>query len=124
MPFKIKVEMEDAEGHALRVKEDLTGQAVIIRMEDGTEVQGHIFKRGEDLTGEEAEGHAFRVRSEDMTGEDAEGHIYKRIDLEVDDAQANLLRAATAQVRAHLRALPRRGRGPGPRLPGQVLDDM
>jgi hypothetical protein len=107
MPFKIKVEMEDAEGHALRVKEDLTGQAVIIRMEDGTEVQGHIYKRGED-----------------MTGEDAEGHIYKRIDLEVDDAQANLLRAATAQVRAHLRALPRRGRGPGPRLPGQVLDDM
>jgi hypothetical protein len=38
-------------------------------------------------------GHAFK--REDLTGEDAEGQAWKRIDLEVDDTQVNLLRAAT-----------------------------
>jgi hypothetical protein len=95
MSYRIKVELEDVEGHGFRYKENLTGQEATIRLQDGTEVQGHVIKRGEDLTGAEAEGHALRVRSGDMTGEDTEGHLYKRIDLEVDDAQANLLRAAT-----------------------------
>jgi hypothetical protein len=96
MGYRIKVELEDVEGHGFRYSgEDLTGQGATIRLQGGTEVQGHVIKRGEDLTGEEAEGHALRVRGEDMTGEDTEGHLFKRIDLEVDDAQANLLRAAT-----------------------------
>jgi hypothetical protein len=78
MPFKrIRIEPDDTEGHVWK-REDLTGQAVTVRMEDGTEVEGHAFKVKEDLT-----------------GEDAEGHLMKRgIDLEVDDTQANLLRAA------------------------------
>jgi hypothetical protein len=58
-------------------REDLTGQAVTVRMKDGTEVEGHMpYKR------------------EDLAGDDTEGHVWKRIDLEVDDTQANMLTAA------------------------------
>lgn len=64
-----------------RSGEDLTGQEVTIRFEDGTEVQGHGFKwNGEDMTGEDTEGHVGR---------------YTGIELEVDDTHANMLRAAT-----------------------------
>jgi hypothetical protein len=61
-------------------REDLSGQAVTVRMEDGTEVEGHVVRYGkEDLTGEDTAGHGIRIRG---------------IDLEVDDTRANLLAAA------------------------------
>jgi hypothetical protein len=73
---RIRIEPDDTEGHGFKFKEDLTGQAVTVRMEDGTEVEGHVFRR------------------EDLTGEDTKGHGLKRgIDLEVDDTQAHLLAA-------------------------------
>jgi hypothetical protein len=61
----------------MRYPVDLTGQEVTVRMDDGTEVQGHALKYKEDMTGDDTEGHR------------------KRIDLEVDDTQANMLKAAT-----------------------------
>ena len=80
MPIRYKIEPDDTEGHAFKLREDLTGQAVTIRMEDGTEVEGHVYKFKEDTTGDDTEGHAYRA---------------KYIDLEEDDTQATLLRAAT-----------------------------
>jgi hypothetical protein len=43
-------------------------------------VQGHLVRIKEDTTGEDTEGHGLRARV---------------IDLEVEDTQANMLRAAT-----------------------------
>jgi len=77
MANKFRIEVEDVEGHTVRGKiEDMTGQPVTIRMEDGAEVQGH-YKYREDMTGDD----------------DVAGHS-RLIDLEVDDTQANMLAAA------------------------------
>ena len=82
MPRKyIRLEVDDVEGHMPRRYEDLTGKTVTICTESGDEVQGHGYKV-----------------KEDQTGEDAEGHAYKRgIDMEVDDSQAHLLKTAIAR---------------------------
>jgi hypothetical protein len=49
--------MDDGKGHWVWRKESPTGQEVTIRMEDGTEVQGHVYKpRIEDTGGEDTEG--------------------------------------------------------------------
>ena len=116
---RIRIEPDDTEGQVPFKREDLSGQEVTIRMEDGTEVQGRAFRadyehtkgdyterlggrynsidvevedtqanllaateRGEPVyvrfpDGAEVSGHAFK-RSEDMTGEDTEGHRGKR----------------------------------------------
>ncbi|MFN2488510.1 MAG: hypothetical protein ABR529_01970 [Actinomycetota bacterium] len=81
MPYRYGIELDDVEGHMPFRYEDLSGREVTIRLEDGTEVRGHGYYRG----------------GEDTRGEDTEGHAYKwnGIELEVDDTQANLLRAAS-----------------------------
>jgi hypothetical protein len=78
MARRIGVEVDDVEGHLLRW-EDLTGQEVTIRMEDGTEVQGHL-KYPEEARGDDTEGHGWLKGG--------------RIDLEVADTQAHLLTVA------------------------------
>ncbi len=112
MPARYGIQLDDVEGHMpAKYGEDLTGQEITVRMDDGTEVQGHGLRSFED-----------------MTGEDTEGHRVPRIELEVDDTQANLLRAATdkgepvyvrfpegAEVRGHgLRLPPRESAEPKP----------
>jgi hypothetical protein len=90
---KITIMPDDTEGHGYRW-EDLTGQEVTVRLEDGTEVEGHLYRGKIDMTGEDTEGHGRK--NEDMTGDDTEGHRRRHaLDLEVDDTAANLLRAAT-----------------------------
>jgi hypothetical protein len=82
MPYKrIRVEPDDTEGQIPFKREDLSGQEVTIRMEDGTEVQGH----------------AFRAKYEHTKGDYTErlGGRYNSIDVEVDDTQAHMLQAAT-----------------------------
>jgi hypothetical protein len=74
------------------------GQEVTVRMDDGTQVQGHISRiRFEDITGSDTKDQAGRIRFEktDPAGDDTEGHSFKRIELEIDDGLAKLLRAAS-----------------------------
>jgi small nuclear ribonucleoprotein (snRNP)-like protein len=87
----------DVEGHRYKTWEDMQGQEVTVRVNDGTEVQGHISRiRFENMTGSDTKGQARRIRFEpmDTSGEDS-GCQGKRIELKVGDAQAKLLRAAT-----------------------------
>jgi hypothetical protein len=73
----------------------MQGQEVTVRVDDGTEVQGHISRiRFENMTGSDAKGQARRIEQMGPSGEDT-GYQGKRIELEVGDAQARLLRAAT-----------------------------
>jgi hypothetical protein len=76
---RIRIEPVDVEGDIPFKREDLSGQEVTIRMEDGTEVQGH----------------AFRADYKHTKGDYTErlGGRYNSIDVEVDDTQANLLAA-------------------------------
>jgi hypothetical protein len=79
---RISIEPDDAAGHVpFKREDDLSGQEVTIRMEDGTEVQGR----------------AFRAKYEHTKGDYTErlGGRYNRIEVEVDDAQADLLKAAS-----------------------------
>jgi hypothetical protein len=78
---RIRLEPDDTGGHIPFKREDLSGQEVTIRMEDGTEVQGH----------------AFRAQYEHTKGDYTErlGGRYNSIELEVDDTRANMLKAAT-----------------------------
>jgi small nuclear ribonucleoprotein (snRNP)-like protein len=81
MPLRrIRIEPVDVERDIPFKREDLSGQEVTIRMEDGTEVQGH----------------AFRADYEHTKGDYTErlGGRYNSIDVEVDETQANLLAAA------------------------------
>jgi hypothetical protein len=76
----------------------MLGQEVTVRMDDGTQVQGHISRvRFEDITGRDTKDQGGRIRFEktDPFGDYTEGHGFKRIELEVDDAQAKLLSAAS-----------------------------
>ena len=73
MPYRSGIELDDVEA---RYGEDMTGQEVTVRLEDGTEVQGQLHKYREDMTGDDTEAHSGRI------------------DLEVDDAQADVLKAA------------------------------
>jgi hypothetical protein len=78
---RIGIEPDDTEGHIPFKREDLSGQEVTIRMEDGTEVQGR----------------AFRAKYEHTKGDYTErlGGRYNTIELEVDDTRANVLEAVT-----------------------------
>jgi hypothetical protein len=78
---RIRIEPDDTESHIPFKREDLSGQEVTIRMEDGTEVKGH----------------AFRAKYEHSKGDYTErlGGRYNSIELEVDDTGANMLKAAT-----------------------------
>jgi hypothetical protein len=78
---RISIEPDDPAGHVPFKREDLGGQEVTIRLEDGTEVQGR----------------AFRAKYEHSKGDYTErlGGRYNRIEVEVDDTQANLLKAAS-----------------------------
>jgi hypothetical protein len=94
--LRYKIEPGDVEGHRYKTWEDMQGQ-VTVRVNDGTEVQGHISRiRFESVTGSDTKGQARRIRFEPMdpSGEDT-GCQGKRIELKVGDAQAKLLRAAT-----------------------------
>lgn len=94
---RYKIEPEDVEGHRYKSWEDMQGQEVTVRVDDGTEVRGHISRvRLENMTGSDTEGQARRIRFEQISpsGEDT-GCQGKRIELKVGDAQAKLLRAAT-----------------------------
>jgi hypothetical protein len=115
---RISFEPEDVEGHGGRWTEETApekGQEATIRLQDGAEVQGHLY-----------------FEREDMSGEDVEGHLRRRIELEVDDTAANMLRAATdrgepvyvrfpdgAEVQGHV--TPQEGRGM--RIPPQADED-
>jgi hypothetical protein len=82
MAFKrITIQPDDIEGHIPFKREDLSGQEVTVRLEDGSEVQGH----------------AFLARHEHTKGDYTErlGGRYNSIELEVDDTRANMLKAAT-----------------------------
>jgi hypothetical protein len=97
VPPRYKSEPEDVAGHRYKSWEDMQGQEVTVRVDDGTEVQGHISRiRFENMTGSDTKGQARRIRFEQMdpSGEDT-GCQGKRIELKVGDAQAKLLRAAT-----------------------------
>jgi hypothetical protein len=75
----------------------MQGQEVTVRIDDGPQVQGHIRRiRFEDITGSDTKGQGGRPRIEKThpCGDYTEGHGFKRIELEVDDAQAKLLRVA------------------------------
>jgi hypothetical protein len=78
---RIRIEPDDTEDHIPFKREDLSGQEVTIRMEDGAEVQGH----------------AFRAKHEHTKGDYTErlGGRYNTIELEVDDTRASMLKAAT-----------------------------
>jgi hypothetical protein len=78
---RIRIEPDDTEGHIPFKREDLSGQEVTIRMEDGTEVPGR----------------AFRAKYEHIKGDYTErlGGRYNSIELEVDDTRATMLKAAT-----------------------------
>ena len=57
MAFKhIIIEPDYTEDHGFN-RENLTGQTVTIRLENGTEVEGHAMSRGKDMTGEDTSGH-------------------------------------------------------------------
>jgi hypothetical protein len=95
--LRYKIEPGDVEGHRYKTWEDMQGQEVTVRVNDGTEVQGHISRiRFENMTGSGTKDQARRIRFEPMdpSGEDT-GCQGKRIELKVGDAQAKLLRAAT-----------------------------
>jgi hypothetical protein len=78
---RITIQPDDTEGHIPFKREDLSGQEVTVRLEDGSEVQGH----------------AFLAKSEHTKGDYTErlGGRSNIIDLEVDDREADVLRAAT-----------------------------
>jgi hypothetical protein len=94
-----KMEQKGVRGHGHKGWEDMQGEEVIVRLVDGTEARGHISRvRFEGMTRSDTRGYARRMRFErgkgDPSGKDTEGHGLKRIELEVDDAQSKLLRAA------------------------------
>jgi hypothetical protein len=67
-------------------------------MDDGTQVRGHISRIVfEDIPGSDTRGQGGRIRVEKThpCGDYTETDGFKRIELEVDDAQAKLLRAAS-----------------------------
>ncbi|MBA2313004.1 MAG: hypothetical protein H0V97_09435 [Actinobacteria bacterium] len=72
MGFRMGIELsDDVSGHGYKW-EDMTGEAVTVKLEDsGDEVQGHGYKW------------------ENMTGDDVEGHGYKWLRLDIDDTQAH-----------------------------------
>jgi hypothetical protein len=72
--FRIKLD-EDVEGHMRFKRDDLTGQDATVRLEDGTEVEGHVYV-GKDP-------------------DDTEGHGGTVWEIEMDDTYGDLLRAAT-----------------------------
>jgi hypothetical protein len=78
---RIRIEPDDTEGPIPFKREDLSGQEVTIRMEDGTEVEGR----------------AFRAKYEHTKGDYTEhlGGRYSSIEVEVDDTRANMLKGAT-----------------------------
>jgi hypothetical protein len=94
---RYKMEPGDVRGHRHKGWKDMQGQEVTVRLDDGTEARGHISRiRFEVMTGSDTKSCARRMRFEKSgPGKDTEGHGPKRIELEVDDAQAKLLRAAT-----------------------------
>jgi hypothetical protein len=98
VPLRYKIEPGDVEGHRHNGWEDMPGRDVSVRMDDGTEVQGRINGvRFEDVDGSDTNGQAGRLGFEktDPSGGDTEGHGFKHIELEVDDALAKLVRAAS-----------------------------
>jgi hypothetical protein len=98
VPLRHKIEPEDVEDRRYKCWEEMQGQEVTVRIDDGTDVQGHISSiRFEDMTNSDTKGRAGRIRFEQTSppGDDTEGHGFKPIELEVDHAQASLLRAAT-----------------------------
>jgi hypothetical protein len=97
LALRYKIEPGDVEGHRDKGWEAMQGQEVTVRMDGGTEVRGHISRiRFEDMTGSDTKGYASRIRFEetDHSDDEAKGHGFKRIELEIDDAQAKLLRVA------------------------------
>jgi hypothetical protein len=97
VPPRYKMEPGDVPGHRHKGWKDMRGQEVTVRLDDGTEAQGHISRiRFEVMTGSDTKSCARRMRFEKSgpSGKVTEGHGLKRMELEVDDAQAKLLRAA------------------------------
>jgi hypothetical protein len=78
---RITIQPDDTEGHIPFKREDLSGQEVTVRVEDGSEVQGH----------------AFLARHEHTKGDYTErlGGRSNIIELEVGDSEADVLRAVT-----------------------------
>jgi hypothetical protein len=69
----VELEVDDAQAHLLQTAND-RGEPVYVRFPDGAEVTGHRFKWPVYMDPDaEVEGHRSR-RGEDLTGDDVEGH--------------------------------------------------